>query len=200
MPMDAETADLTAMDQEDLVRRAQVGDLAAFDRLVRSLEDRLWRQALAFCHNEALADDLVQQTLIEAWKSLRRFNFTCQFSTWLCAILWHRHQKELRSARSRPMPLTSLNTQEAGHVEALEDQMEDVRLSPASVLEQKEAGAYVRQWIAALPPEQQEVIVLRFFADASLAEMASIAGVPVGTIKSRLHYALEALHATRTVP
>src|SRR5687767_13227106 len=84
------------------LRKAQVGDVEAFAEWIKPFESRLFREALALCRHEADADDLTQQTLIEAWKSLPRFNpATCRFSTWLYSILLHRHHKMLRSARVR---------------------------------------------------------------------------------------------------
>ena len=88
------------------VERAQAGDSEAFGGVCRLYETRLLRQAMTLCRNESMAEDLAQDTLVEAWKSLRRYNGRCQFFTWLCAILLNRYRNTVR--RKRPLPLSSL--------------------------------------------------------------------------------------------
>ena len=88
-----------------LLAQARQGDAPAFCQLVQPLEARLLRQAIALCRDPSAAEDLVSETLVQAWKSLLTYNETSRLSTWLYAILLHRHQKDLRAARSRPIPL-----------------------------------------------------------------------------------------------
>lgn len=167
---------------------ARQGDAEAFCDLVKPLEPRLLGQALAMCRNRSVAEDLVQETLVEAWKSLHRFNGTCRLETWLYAILLHRHQKALRYAKVRPFFCLDPESRER----ALE-QLHAVGGSPAESVVAEEDSEIVRQFLAALSPKHREVISLRFFADASLEEMAAALGCSLGTVKSRLHYALEKL-------
>src|SRR6266404_1715992 len=61
---------------------------------------RMLRQSMTFCSNPTLAEELAQDTLVEAWRSLRRYNGRCQFFTWLCAILLNRYRNILRQRRS----------------------------------------------------------------------------------------------------
>src|SRR5262245_10992358 len=91
-----------ASTEKDLLVRARNGQADAFCRLIHPLQTRLFRQAMMLCGDTHAAEDLVSETLVEAWKSLARYNATCRFSTWLYAILLHRHQKAVRRARSRP--------------------------------------------------------------------------------------------------
>src|SRR5512140_1164011 len=90
----------------DLLERARGGDTEAFGELCRAYETRLLRQAYALCENASLAEELAQDTLVEAWKSLGRYNGRCRFFTWLCAILLHRHRNTLR--QKRPLPWSAL--------------------------------------------------------------------------------------------
>src|SRR6267143_3264855 len=100
--------------EHELLRSALEGDAQSFCRLVEPLQTRLLRQAVAWCGDLTAAEDLVSETLIEAWKSLARYNATCRLSTWLYSILLHRYQKSVRSARSRPISLAGLSFFEAG--------------------------------------------------------------------------------------
>src|SRR6266446_3337395 len=85
----------------DLLEQAQAGDLEAFSEVCRAHETRLLRQALSLCGDVSLAKELAQDTLVEAWKCLRRYNGKCLFFTWLCAILLNRYRNVLRENRSR---------------------------------------------------------------------------------------------------
>src|SRR5438034_10321827 len=90
--------------EPELLSRAREGDAPAFCLLIEPLQARLLRQAVALCHDLSSADDLVSETLVEAWKSLSRYDETCRLSTWLYSILLHRHQQAVRRARWRPLP------------------------------------------------------------------------------------------------
>ena len=180
-------------DAAELLSRARQGDAQAFCLLLEPLQTRLLRPAAALAGALSAAEDLVSETLVEAWKSLSRYNETCRFSTWLYAILLHRHQKSLRRARSRPISLAPLAATED---QELRDQQENIPgpdLSPAEAAAQSEAPFQLKQCIERLPEKHRNVILLRFFEDASLPDMAALLGCSVGTVKSRLHHALEKL-------
>src|SRR6185295_518386 len=93
---------------QELLSRARAGDAQAFCRLVEPLQTRLLRQAVALSGDVSTAEDLVSETLVEAWKSLSRYNESSRLSTWLYSILLHRHQKAVRRGRSRPVTLAWL--------------------------------------------------------------------------------------------
>ena len=97
-----------AEDSPDLVARARAGDGESFDLLCEARQDRLMRQAFVLCRDEGQAQDLTQETLVQAWKSFHRFNGQCQLGTWLCSILLHRYRSALRRARWRAW-VTSLS-------------------------------------------------------------------------------------------
>ena len=177
---------------ESLVQ-ARAGDAQAFCRLAKPLEIRLFQQAIALCGDAPTAEDLVSETLVEAWKSLPRYNETCRFTTWLYAILLHRHQKNLRRLRSRPVSLASLPVTEADGHRAAQADLPAGDASPLERVLQTEFNGEIRDLIDALDEKHRQVVLLRFFEDASLSEMALVLGCSEGTIKSRLHHALEKL-------
>src|SRR5580692_290132 len=111
--------------------RARAGDAAAFCRLIEPLQTRLLRQAAALSGDLSAAEDLVAETFVEAWKSLARYDETCRFSTWLYAILLHRHQKWTRRARSRPVALAWLPLFERDHLTAEQENIASPEQSPA---------------------------------------------------------------------
>src|SRR5215469_957198 len=106
---------MDAPDTRSLLDRAHGGDVAAFGEICRAYETRLLRQAMTLCGNEAMAEELAQDTLVEAWKSLRRYNERCQFFTWLCAILLNRWRNTVR--KKRPAPFSALPRHEHDDVQ-----------------------------------------------------------------------------------
>jgi RNA polymerase sigma-70 factor, ECF subfamily len=175
----------------DLLARAQSGDADAFCQLCRPYEARLFRQAISLCCENALAEDLAQDTLVEAWKSVRRYNGSCRFFTWLCAILLNRYRNVRR--QKRPTPFSALNPGEHESARHVIDRLTDSASQPDQAAQQTERDALLRQSIERLPHKHREVIHLRFFVDDSLDGIAAALNCSVGTVKSRLFHALEKL-------
>ncbi len=193
--------DDTGTDLHDpaLMAKAQAGDAEAFCILASACQTRLYRQAMGLCGEPQTAEDLVAETLSEAWRSLPRFDASCRFTTWLYAILLHRHLKQLRRRRARPMSLASLPEAEA------RERLDALQAAPAQGasayqrLAEAERAAQWQRLIQDLPPAQGDVLRLRFFQSASLAEIAAALDIPLGTVKSRLHQALTTLRKLQAV-
>ncbi len=177
----------------DLLSRARAGETEAFCQLIEPLQPALLRQAVALSGNLTQAEDLVSETLIAAWNSLPRYSETCRLSTWLYAILLHRHQKSVRRARSRPISLAWLPFFQAHELDGHHQNLPATDPSPAEQATQSETINQMRQCVEMLPEKHRQIIWLRFFEDASLPDMATVLGCSVGTVKSRLHHALEKL-------
>ena len=170
-------------DIDERILQAQAGNRAAFQQLAELHVGPLCRCALALCHDRQTAEDIAQETLMEAYKSLPRFDGRCRFSTWLNGILRHRFLKHMSRSANRAL-LTPLDDQAQRAPDAL---------GPERLLQQSEDAAKVRHAVAQLLEEHRQVIELRFFAGASLEEIAAALDVPLGTVKSRLHNGLEKL-------
>ena len=184
---------LELSDTRELFSRARAGDAEAFCSLIEPLQTRLLRQAAALSGDLSLAEDLVSETLVEAWKSFSRYNETCRLSTWLYAILLHRWQKSLRRARSRPVSFAGFSRIDAEELREQEENIPSAEASPAESAARRETFLHLRQCVERLPKKHRHVILLRFFEDASLADIAVVLNCSVGTVKSRLHHALEKL-------
>ncbi len=182
---------------QSLLAQAQAGDAEAFGELCRFYETRLLRQAMALCGNESLAEDLAQDTLVEAWRCLGRYNGRCQFFTWLCAILLNRYRNTVRQRRVLPVSAYGVPDKSAA-VNAL-GQSADHESWPDEAAQLQEDAALVQQCVAALPEKHQQVIHLRFYVDSSLESIAAALGCSVGTVKSRLFHALDKLRAMKAL-
>ena len=183
--------EIEAIDTRSFLEQAQAGDAEAFGEVCLAYETRLLRQATALCGDAALAEDLAQDTLVEAWKCLRRYNGRCQFFTWLCAILLNRYRNTLRE--NRPRPLSSLARHDQDEFRNSLDNLAGHDSSPDLAAQLRDQAAVVRACIQALPTKHQRVIYLRFYVDNSLEGIAAALGCSVGTVKSRLFHALDKL-------
>jgi RNA polymerase sigma-70 factor, ECF subfamily len=169
-------------DQRQLIDRARAGEVDAFEQLAERHAACLWRCALALGRDHHGAEDLVQETLVEAWRSLSRFDHRCRFSTWLYGILRHRFLKGKRRRNALPISKADAFSRMPGTAQA-----------PDRFAEASEDAARLRRAVNSLPEAHRLVIELRFFAGAALDEIAAALGCPLGTVKSRLHHALEKL-------
>ena len=144
--------------------------------------DRLLRSAYLLCGNATEAQDLVQETFLQALKSAHRFRGESAVYTWLHGILLnvsrHHRRRQKRLVLDENIALeTSIDVDGPGEAEA-DREFRATRLTRA---------------LQTLSPEHREVIVLRFYENRKIHEIAAQTGVSAGTIKSRLHYALRCL-------
>jgi RNA polymerase sigma-70 factor (ECF subfamily) len=170
---------------------ARAGDVDAYGEVYRAHATRLLRQAMAICGNWALAEELAQDTLVEGWKCLRRYNGRCEFFTWLCAILLNRYRNNRRD--NRILPVSTLGSREQNEFTDTVEKLTDPGFLPDEAAGLREQTALVRKCIEALPAKHQQVIFLRFYVDDSLEGIAAALGCSVGTVKSRLFHALDKL-------
>ncbi len=175
---------IATLDERDLIQSAQQGDTGAFRRLAEHHSPRLCSCAITLCRDGHLAEDLAQETLLEAWRSLTRFDGRVLFSTWLYAILRHRYLKHLRRPGS-----ASHSTLES----TASANLEQSQVAPVEAAERSEDSQRLQIVVGQLPEEHRQVIELRFFADCNLDEIAATLGCPLGTVKSRLHHGLKKL-------
>jgi len=166
-----------------LVERAQTGDEGAFEELVRRHQARAYRVARNMVPSDEDARDLAQDAFLRVFRSLERFDFQHEFSTWLYRIVTNLAIDHLRKRR----PVTS--TVRAGS----DDDEVDVDLpdqdvpDPSRRLEAEETAREVRACIDGLAPHFQAVLVLRELEGLPCTEIAKIVGATHVTVRWRLH-------------
>ena len=168
--------------QRDLVERAGRGEHEAFDALARLVSGRLFAVAYRILRDHYLAEDAVQQTLITIWNELPRLRDPERFDAWTYRLIVRSSVAEARRERRGGASIQLLP--------------EDSDVSPAP--DQYRAVAdrdQLERGFRRLTPEQRAILVLQHYAGQSLAEIADVLGIPVGTAGSRLHYATRALRA-----
>jgi RNA polymerase sigma-70 factor (ECF subfamily) len=166
--------------QVALVERARAGDEEAFASLARASGDRLLAIAYRILRDLGLAEDAVQQTLVLAWRELPTLRDLDRFDAWLRRLLVNACYREARRNRNV-----------AANVRALPMDLADRTDDYNSVVERDQLERGFRR----LPPEQRAIFVFHHYLGLNLAEVAAELGVPLGTVKSRLHYATNTLRA-----
>jgi RNA polymerase sigma-70 factor, ECF subfamily len=174
------------LSDEELLRRAQGGDSKATDQLLTRHELRIYRYGLRMCGNEADARDVLQETLLAAFKCLPGFRGDSQISTWLFQIARSFCIKQRRRRGGEPLHHESVDTPEVRKV-ASEMFTTDGRSHA------REVGTLIQAAIRTLTPEYREALVLRDIEGLSAEEAAVVVGIEVGALKSRLHRARMAL-------
>ena len=166
------------MVERQLVARAQEGDHDAFDLLVAQIVDRLYSIAYRILRNGPSAEDATQQALVSIWRHLPSLRDPDRFDAWAYRLLVHAAYAEHRQRRREAPP------------GALTDGATDTDPYP-SVHERDQ----LERGFARLTAEQRAVLVLQHYLDMTHDEMAEVLGIPVGTVRSRLHGARGAMRA-----
>jgi len=165
----------------ELVDRAKRGDEEAFDTLARQVGDRCMAIAVRILRDVDLAEDAVQSALIVAWRELRTLRDAARFEPWLHRILTNECYAE---ARRRSRWSAGIHVLEV-----------DGPVDSGGVLTVHDRDQLERAF-RRLTLEQRAVLVFHHYLDLPMAEVAERLGVPLGTAKSRLHYATAALRAS----
>lgn len=178
---------------QSLVQRVQQGDRRAFDVLVLRYQQRIVKLIMRYVHDPVEAQDVAQEAFIKAYRALPAFRGDSAFYTWLHRIAINTAKNHLVSLKRRPVDY-SLDLQDPENYEAnarLRD--ED---SPEGLVMQQELQQVVTQAIASLPEELRTAIMLREIDGLSYEEIASAMECPIGTVRSRIFRAREAIDSS----
>jgi RNA polymerase sigma-70 factor, ECF subfamily len=163
-----------------LIEAARSGDEEAFASIARGSGDRLFAVAHRILRDVGRAEDAVQQTLLTAWRQLPELREVDRFEAWIHRILVHACYAEAKRERRWSANVRILSV--------------DGPATPDSSLNVAARDALDRAF-RRLPPEQRSVFVLHHYLDWPLERIAETLVVPLGTVKSRLHYATSGLRA-----
>ncbi|HEB82039.1 MAG TPA: RNA polymerase sigma factor RpoE [Gammaproteobacteria bacterium] len=175
---------------QKLVERVQQGDKKAFDMLVLKYQLRVSKLVSRFLRNPADVPDVVQEAFIKAYRALPNFRGDSAFYTWLYRIAINTAKNHLVS-QSRKSPANSIDAQEAedyGASEWLNEYASPEREALADELE-----TVIHQAMSDLPPDLREAITLREIEGLSYEEIAAVMDCPIGTVRSRIFRAREAI-------
>jgi RNA polymerase sigma-70 factor (ECF subfamily) len=162
----------------DLVERARKADREAFAVLVHQVSDSLYAVAFRILRDTGLAEDALQNALVLAWRQLPRLREPDRFEAWIHRILVHACYDESQRVRPWRTSVTALPIDLAGVVDSV-----------SAVADRDELERAYRR----IPVDQRAVFVLHHYVGLPLVEVAELLGIPPGTARSRLHYALAGL-------
>lgn len=165
--------------QRDLVEAARHGDHDAFEVLASAAVDQLYAFARFVLHDAQQAEDAVQDALVRAWRGLPELRDPARWDAWLHRLIVNAcaDQGRLRMRQSVEVRMVRLQAATGDHVTWIDDHDQLAR------------------GFLHLKPHQRAAVVLHFYMGMTVPEVAEALGVPVGTAKSTIHYAVEALRA-----
>ena len=176
--------------EEALLARARRGDRGAFAALVEPYRDRLFATAVRVLGNPDDAAEVTQDALLRTFWKLTGFHHRARFYTWLYRITLNLCYRRLECRRREPL----LSPTDPDEPDARpEERLPDPAASPREAAASLETAALIRQALAALPPWEFQILILREFEGLSYDEVAQTLHVPKGTVMSRLHRARLAL-------
>lgn len=197
-----------AIREGELVRRAATGDRLAFEALVARYEVQVYNVALRMMGNHADASDMAQEAIIQAFRKIGTFRGESGFGTWLYRIVTNRCLDELRRRRRRGEQLVPVGSWEPsgeggdrrpgidewGASQGRDDGLQDGHAAgPEEAYERLEMQEVIRRALERLSEDHRTVIVLREIQGLSYEEIAEAMECSIGTVKSRLSRAREAL-------
>jgi RNA polymerase sigma-70 factor, ECF subfamily len=193
----SDAQDLSQLADEELMNRyREEGQAALFNELVHRYERELYRYLARYLGDPTAAEDVFQNTFLQVHLKRELFENGRPFRPWLYAIATHQAVDALRKAGRHPT--VSLDQRvSAARSESDAGNLVDLLTSdtngPLAELQESERQEWVRESVARLPETLRQTLILAYHQDLKYREIAEILNIPVGTVKSRLHAALEKL-------
>jgi len=176
---------------QQLVQRVQRGEKAAFDLLVIKYQRKIFRLLSRLIRDQAELEDVAQEAFIKAYRALPNFRGDSAFYTWLYRIAINTAKNHLVSQGRRAPTTTEADIEEAETFDD-GDRLRDLN-TPESMLLTKQVGEAVNRAIDQLPEDLRTAIVLREIEGLSYEEIAESMNCPIGTVRSRIFRAREAI-------
>lgn len=190
------TRSLTADSDGLLVERAAAGDQQAFELLVIKYQRRIERLIARMVRDADLVEDIAQETFIRAWRALHQFRGDAQFYTWLYRIAVNTAKKALLELKRHPSSMAGNGVGGDEEDETSWGENEPTTLeTPESELAAREVARAVNAAMDALPEDLRQAVILREIEGLSYEEIAEAMDCPIGTVRSRIFRAREAISA-----
>ncbi len=179
-----------------LVERARAGDQHAFALLVHKYQRRIERLIARMVRDTDLVPDIAQETFLRAYRALHQFRGDAQFYTWLYRIAVNTAKKALLELKRNPVVYENAAAPASADEETFRPEPEPTSAeTPEAELAAREVAAAVQAAVAALPEDLREALLLREIEGLSYEEIAAAMGTPIGTVRSRIFRAREAVSA-----
>ncbi len=182
---------------ELLVERAKQGDLDAFDRLALRHQERLYRLGVRILRHEPDAQDVVQISLLSAWKNIGKFESKAQFGSWIYRIATNTALMMLRARRRHPetSPEDMIRVEDSDSLQPV-TLLSDGSHQPDVAFQAAELRSHIQAAVDTLSEEARVVFISRDIEDKSTDETAALLELSVSSVKTRLHRARRVLRLT----
>jgi RNA polymerase sigma-70 factor (ECF subfamily) len=161
---------------EALVAAVAAGNRLAMQLLYARHNVRVYRFVLSMLHNDATADDVVSETFFDVWQQAGRFEGRSKVSTWLMSIARHKALSTLRSRQHE-------------QIDERAESIADPADTPETAMQRTDRSAMLQAALAQLTPAHREIINLVYYQERKIEDVAEILGIPLNTVKTRMHYA-----------
>lgn len=176
---------------EQLLADYREGDRKAFQQLVDRHQRELFHFLVRFLGNRASAEDVFQEAFLQVHQSADQFDIERRFRPWLFTIAANKARDLMRSQSRRPTsPLQASISQGDDDGGQFIDLMEAVVQAPGAEIEKQELQQTVHRTVMAMPEHLREILLLSYFHQFPYKQIGDILGIPLGTVKSRLHAAV----------
>jgi len=166
-----------------LVDRVQAGDMSAFEELFNKYKGVIYRTAFAITHDSGVAEEVLQDCFYKTYINIHRIAPDMPLLPWLHRVAVNLSCNAIKRRHAWLEPIENIT----------ERLFADPQHSPEYIYEQNELQGTIRDVVNKLPLKHRVVVVLHYLQDLSLPEIAEVLECPVGTVKSRLHYARKVL-------
>ena len=187
MPTPAES---NGISDEQVIEAHRAGDAGAFASLVRRYRQELFHFLVRFLGDRAAAEDVFQDSFLQVYQSLDTFDTKRRFKPWLFTIAANKGRDFLRKRARRSAAPLSAPVHEHEDAQPFVDLMEANLPQPDDALSEQEQRERIRRVVEQLPDHLREILLLAYFQQFSYNEIAEVLGIPLGTVKSRLHTAV----------
>jgi RNA polymerase sigma-70 factor (ECF subfamily) len=194
-PPETSTRDLKGLSDEDLMRHCQEGDSDTFDELFSRYEGSTLALLNRLVGDRTTAEALAQEAFLRIYRDAESYEYPRRFSTWFFTIVRNLAKNELRYRQRHPAHSLEDGGGDGGESDrpALIDEVKAPTRTPLSSIVSKEILDRVHEAIADLPEAEREALILHRFSNLKYREIADIVGTRLGTVRSRLHSALNRL-------
>jgi RNA polymerase sigma-70 factor (ECF subfamily) len=175
----------------ELLTRYIAGDEAAFREIVDRYKNALYAFLRRFLNRQDLVEDAFQETFLQLYASRESFDASRPLRPWLFTIAANKARDALRKQQREAT--TSIGTMSEPEEVSIDDVLNTLAsydVTPIDELNRTETAAKVREIIANMPENLREILILAYFDQFSYKHMADMLGIPIGTVKSRLHTAI----------
>jgi RNA polymerase sigma-70 factor (ECF subfamily) len=194
VPENIQTLSSTSLTLGTGARTTPLDDL---ETVVALYQPRIFRFLLATLHDRDAAETLTQETFLRAWNARASFREDCSVATWLIRISLNLARDHTRTGRFRFWKQVTTSAIDVADVAASVPNHEGS--AEAHLIAQQQV-ALIWETVATLSPRQRTIFLLRFLEEMDIPEIAQVTGLPLGTVKSHLYRALNAIRARHTAP